>query len=407
MPPETEEKTQATPSGLADLIQSAVAEFRSAVVRQDEEIKKHGEASGETVAMIEKLNARLDDLDLKMQQASIPSPAVSDADGGSATPEAKERKAVFLKWCRGGLGVLEPAERKALVEDATGQYLVTEELDAEIVRTLPKITVMRGLATQRSIGSDRIKMRSLGEVSVGWGKLETGTDPEESEPTPGVPTYQYIENLQGLAKIGVDELADSDFALESIFADSFSRALGEAEDLAFFRGAGHDSDAPEGVCINATLVAATVTTTVAAAVTIEKFLEMVYTCPTQYRRNGEFVVNSTTELFMRQLRSLTGLTYEGPFMWQPSVQAGRPNTFLGYPIHTQDDMKELSDTAEVIGAFGDWKAGYRIIDRKGITIQRLTELYAEAGLVGFLATKRVGGSAMRAAQKPIVLLTEA
>jgi len=31
-------------------------------------------------------------------------------------------------------------------------------------------------------------------------------------------------------------------------------------------------------------------------------------------------------------------------------------------------------------------SGYRILDRKGITVQRLSELYAEAGLVGFKVT---------------------
>jgi len=40
-------------------------------------------------------------------------------------------------------------------------------------------------------------------------------------------------------------------------------------------------------------------------------------------------------------------------------------------------------------------------------VQRLTELYAEAGLVGFKIHKRVGGYCIRPANKSIVLLTEA
>jgi len=39
-------------------------------------------------------------------------------------------------------------------------------------------------------------------------------------------------------------------------------------------------------------------------------------------------------------------------------------------------------------------------------LQRLTELYSEAGLVGFKIHKRVTGSVMKASQKPIVLLKE-
>ena len=41
-----------------------------------------------------------------------------------------------------------------------------------------------------------------------------------------------------------------------------------------------------------------------------------------------------------------------------------------------------------------------------MAIQRLVELYAEAGLVGFKVHKRVGGYCVRPANKAIVLLTE-
>ena len=395
---------------LVDMVQNAVDELHKAVERQDEEIRKLGAPTAETKESIDKINTsitdlqtRMDEMDTKAQRLTIPAP-------GSPEPqseEAKARSAAFYKYVRQGKTALTPDEQKALVEDTTGQYLVTPELDTEIVRTLPKITVIRPLATVRPIRKDRLKVRSLGEVIVGWGKLETGTEITESHPVPGVPTYQYVEDLYGLAKIGEDELDDSDFNLQAILADSFTRAIAEAEDLKFIKGAGHASEEPEGITINATLIAATVTTTASGAVTFEKFMEAIYKCPAQYRRNGVWIVNSTTELALRQLRSETDATYKGPFLWQPSLVAGTPPTFLGYPIHDQDDMETLAGTTQVIAIFGDIKAGYRIIDRAGITLQRLVELYAEAGLVGFKIHKRVGGGVTKAASKPIVLLTEA
>lgn len=406
---------------LVEMIEKAVGELHKAVERQDAEIKKFGEATTESKATIEKINTdltelmsqkgahdkRVEELELKLQRQTIPAP-------GSPEPqseEAKGRKSAFYKFIRQGADALNPDERKALVEDATGQYLVEPELDAEIIRELPKITVIRGLATVRTIGKDRLKMRSIGGVSVGWGKLETGKGPTESTLTPGTPTYQYVEDLVGLAKIGVDELADSDFNLESILAEEFSRALGEEEDKQFILGDGHDSEEPEGITKNATLVlsANTVESSVAGAVTIEKFLELLYKCPAQFRKNGSFIVNSATELALRQLRAKTGdATYEGAFLWQPSVQEGKPNTFLGRPTYTQDDILDLTEsgTGDVFAIFGDFKAGYRIVDRAGMTVQRLTELYAEAGLVGFLITKRVTGGVMRASQLPLVLMVE-
>jgi len=41
--------------------------------------------------------------------------------------------------------------------------------------------------------------------------------------------------------------------------------------------------------------------------------------------------------------------------------------------------------------FGDFKAGYKIRDRKGLTVQRLIERYAEYDQTGFKIVKRVGG----------------
>ncbi len=397
---------------LTDLIQKAVDELHSAVERQDVEIAKHGTATAESAAEIVKINESLtavmgqrDEFEAKLERMKLPSSA---GDGKTEVDEAAvAHKAAFYKYIRHGKGALNPDERKQLVEDATGQFLIEPELDTELVLALPKLTVMRNLATIRPVTKDRLKIKSMGAVQVGWGKLETGSDITESSPVPGTPTFQYVEDLLALAKIGEDELEDSDFNLEPILADLFSTALAEAEDLAFFRGAGHDSEQPAGVCLDATLIADTVTSTTAGAVTVEKFLEMIYTCPTQYRRSGQFVVHSTTELLLRQLRAKTGeAVYEGAFLWQPSVQAGKPNMFLGYGIHTQDDMKEISDTAQVFAIFGDFKKGYRIIDRTGMSIQRITELYSEEGLIGFKIKKRVSGAPTRAAQKPLVLMTE-
>lgn len=388
---------------LTDKIQIAVDELHKAVERQDAEIKKFGEPMAETKATIDKINTRIDDLEVKLQRQALPSA------GETPTPDEEKaaNKAAFYKWLRGGDKALTPDERKALVEDTTGQYIVEPELDAEIVRALPKITVIRNLATVRPIGSDRLKMRSMGEASVGWGKLETGTDITESTLTPGAPTYQYVEDLYGLTKIGEDELMDTDVNLQALLADSFSRAIAEEEEKEFVVGTGHTYDMPEGITINATLVAGTKTTAASGAVTFEKLLEVIYGCPTQYRKNGVFIMNSTLELYLRQIRETTyDASHYGQFIWQPSVQAGRPATLLGYPVYTQDDMCDLSDAASAIAIFGDLKAGYRIIDRAGITLQRLDELYSEAGLVGFKVHKRVGGSVMRASQKPIVLLTE-
>jgi len=328
-----------------------------------------------------KINERLDQLETMIKR-----PQIGDHKGGN---EPSEQKKAFFKFMREGKAALTPEEQKALVSDETGQILIPEELESEIYRELPKLTVIRSLATVRQTRSDRIRRRSLTEVTVGWGKLETGTPITESTLVPSE-EYQYIEDLYALTKIGEDELMDTDVALESIVADSFSRAIAEAEDTAFVIGTGHANEQPEGI-LNGSMVAR-VEAGQAGAISADDILKLIYEVPAQYRRNGVLIVNSKTELALRLLKDSNG-----QYLWQPSLQQGRPDTFAGYPIYNQEDVPEIpaAGTAADVAIFGDIRSGYRIIDRLGMTVQRLVELYAESGLVGFKVHYRVGGGVIR------------
>lgn len=96
---------------------------------------------------------------------------------------------------------------------------------------------------------------------------------------------------------------------------------------------------------------------------------------------------------MRKLKSAT----EELYLWQPNVQAGQPATFAGYPVLAQEDIGALGASSQCdVGIFGDINAGYRIVDRMGMKVQRLLELWATAGLVGILVSSRVTGGVIRA-----------
>jgi len=349
-----------------------------------------------TKAEFEEFEKKINDR-IAQLETMIKRPVVADS-----AAENSETKSVFFKFLREGKSAIEPTERKKLVEDTSGQILVPEELETEIYRELPNASVIRGLATVRQIRTDRIRRRSLTEVTVGWGKLETSTTPlaePSSTTSSGEPSsypepsqeYQYVEDLYGLAKIGEDELMDTDVALESLIVDSFSRAIAQAEDRAFVVGQGHNSQQPEGI-LSSDAGIERVDTKTAKAVTTDDILSLIYAVPAQYRRNGVLLVNSQTELALRLLKD-----ENDQYLWQPSLQAGRPNTFAGFPVYNQEDIPSIpaENTPAAVAIFGDLRSGYRILDRLGITVQRLTELYAESGLIGFRVHYRVGGGVIR------------
>ncbi|MCK4336550.1 MAG: phage major capsid protein [Candidatus Aminicenantes bacterium] len=347
-----------------------------------------------SLAAEKKLKERVDQIETKMSRPAIeiPGEGAEEVKAGQ-----KEYKAAFFNYMRkGGEIELDDAslkyiqERKALVSDVTGRILIPVETEKEIFRALPKINIIRAMSAQRTIKVEKIRRRSMTEVDMGWGKLELGAEPPESEITPSE-DFQWVEDLEGLAKIGKDELSDTDISLEAIIIDSFGRAKAEKEETAFVIGTGHVNQQPEGMLNGVTLTR--VKTQSADAIEGDDFLNLIYAVPAQYRRNGKLLVPSTTELAMRKLKSAT----EELYLWQPNVQAGKPATFAGYPVMAQEDIPAIKSADECdVAIFGDIKAGYRVVDRQGMSIQRLLELFATAGLIGVLVSSRVTGGVIRA-----------
>jgi HK97 family phage major capsid protein len=354
-------------------------------------------------AAIDAQKASLDALAVKVERKDVVKPGeVSSADAEMN----RAYKSAFMKWVRGGTKEMSaddirtlrnavPPERKALVENTAGLYLVPEDLETEIMRAVPQINTLRNYCRVRPTSRDKVGIRSLTEVSVGWGKLETGTAITESTQTPSKDTI-YVEDLYGLSKIGEDELQDSDANLAGLLADSFSVAIANEEAKRFAIGRGHTTySEPAGVAVDATIIASyKVDWTTADTAIPDDMLKCEYTLPTQYLPGSAWLMHRKTELEVRLVKSSTA----GNYLWQPSLMAGQPNNFDGFPIINQGDMQYPDDAVDGINViFGNFRLGYSILERQGMTLQRLDELYAEAGLVGFKVHRRVGGGVYRAA----------
>lgn len=69
-------------------------------------------------------------------------------------------------------------------------------------------------------------------------------------------------------------------------------------------------------------------------------------------------MNGTTLAAVRKLKNGT----TGEYIWQPSLQAGQPETILGRPVVEAVDMPDIADDEYPI-IFGDFARAYRIGDR--------------------------------------------
>ena len=318
--------------------------------------------------------------------AELKKPAIKIERGDIPSPVNPDHTKAFYNWIRG-----KDYERKALISDATGRILLPEELEATIREGLPQLNVIRPLCSVMTTNRDRVRARSLTAPTVAWGKLELGAAVATSTPVP-TEQYAYVEDLNGLVQIGVDELADTDQNLAAWLAQQFTIAMANAEEAAFAIGTGHTFLQPEGIFTAAGGIA-TEALDAAGAVTFDDLKQVQYALPAQYRNGASWLMHSGTELLIQLLRGVgaVGPLYD-QYLWQPSLSAGTPNTLLGYPVYNSGSIAQVGDGVlqRVVG-FGNWKYAYQIVDREGMSLKQLNELFITSGMVGFLATRRLTG----------------
>lgn len=262
--------------------------------------------------------------------------------------------------------------------DADGGYLVPEEFERQIITGLDEANVIRSLAKVITTHHDRKIPVAVGHSAATWTAENAAFT--ESNPTFGQKQIDAFK-LTDLIRVSVELLQDSEFDLEEYIANEFSRAFGAAEEEAFCVGTG--TNQPTGI-FTANGGTVGVTAASATAITVDEVINLVYALKSPYRRNAKFLMNDATVSLLRKLKD-----NNGAYLWQPSVQAGEPDKLLGYDLYTSPYVPTVAAGAFAI-AFGDFQ-NYWIGDRAGRTVQRLNELYATNGQIGYVATERVDG----------------
>ena len=262
--------------------------------------------------------------------------------------------------------------------DADGGFLVPEDFERDIVSALDEENVIRSLAKVITTQHERKIPIATGHSTAQWTAENAAYT--ESNPSFGQKQIDAFK-LTDLCRVSVELLQDSAFDIEDYLMKEFARAFGIAEEEAFCVGTG--TNQPTGIF---TAKGGTVGVTAASAtgITVDEVINLVYALKSPYRRNAKFLMHDATVSLLRKLKDSNGV-----YLWQPSVQAGEPDRLLGYEIYTSPYIPTAAAGALTV-AFGDFK-NYWIGDRAGRTVQRLNELYATNGQIGYVATERVDG----------------
>ena len=124
--------------------------------------------------------------------------------------------------------------------------------------------------------------------------------------------------------------------------------------------------------------------TAGAAITADEIIDLIHSVKSGYRKKAIFLLNDSTVKALRKLKDGSG-----QYLWQPGLKEGQPDKLLSYRLVTSAYMPEVASGAKPV-LFGDFSS-YWIADRQGRSFQRLNELYAATGQIGFRATQRVDG----------------
>ena len=259
--------------------------------------------------------------------------------------------------------------------DESGGYLVPDELDGRLVDVLEEENIMRKLGHPLTTsGQHKINLVASKPAAL-WieegGALTFGDAAFDQK-------FLDAHKLHVAIKVTEELLYDNAFQLENWIISEFGKALANAEEDAFLNGDGTGKpkrlfrDAQTGVTINS------------VDITADDVIDLVYSLKRPYRKNASFITNDGTLGVIRKLKD-----DNGNYLWQPSLQAGQPDTLLGYSIHTSQFAPVLA-AGNVAMAFGDYNY-YNIGDRGRRAFQELKELFAGNGMVGFVMKERVDG----------------
>ncbi len=328
-------------------------------------------------AYLDSYKSRLDDIETSMSRPF---------SGGELFVPGNdhEHKAAFNNYLRSGSEQgLNRIEQKSLSSssDSDGGYLISRQTSKEIIRDLEGLSPMRQLASSEIISSGSLDIiEDVDQAQAGW---TTEVSMREETDTPkihkrNIPVFELYAQPAATQKL----IDDSSIDIENWLAEKLVNSFDKLESEAFFHGDG--SSCPRGIL---TYGADKIEQKISKSehnFGYECLLDLLFSMKENYCRNASFLMNRSTMYIARTIKD----DVTGKYIWNPSTEVGAPDSLFGVPVYEATNMPMVNKGSLSI-ALGDFKSGYKIVDRAGIRILR--DPYTYKPFVKFYATKRVGG----------------
>ena len=303
---------------------------------------------------------------------------------------SKEYQEAFNGYLR--TGNMEHAEARAVLQadsDTGGGYFLPTQNTSNIIQALDNQLFFRQLATVIQVNN----ANSVGTVSL-------DADPADGEWTGEISST----SLDSTMAFGRRELKPALIAkrikisqkllrnlptIESFVQERLAYKLAVPMENAFLNGTGANQPlgiftaSANGIPASSTYDISTDNTS--TAITADGLKNCKYSLAAQYRRGASWMFHRDAIKIISKLTD--GL---GGYLWQSGIAAGDPDRLLGLPVYESEYVPNTFTSGLYVGALGDFKQ-YYIAESLAMSVQRLTELYAETSQVGYIIRAEVDG----------------
>ena len=379
-------------------VQNEFHTFKQENDKRLELLDKKGSVPGDIEAKIDKHSAAIDTLVEKLEktQAAMNRTTTNQNPEKDEKAVAKKMNEIFNAKIRGRATAEDmkfyneniPAEHKTLSvgDDTQGGWFVRPEVSGMISQKVFESSPMRQLASSIVIGSDAWEepadYSEVGTENAGETSSHTATT-NMTFSMIRIPVHQMQAKPAATLKLLEDAVVDMESYLSGKAAEKFARD--EATDFIAGTGVNESKGILSYTSGDGFDKIEQVASTVSGSFAGDDFISIQNSLFEVFQPNAKWLMKRATCTAARKLKDGNGrylLSMEG------NLKDGYQQILLGQPLIYANDMQSLSGSNLAV-AYGDFKQGYLIVDRLGMSILR--DPYTSDNHIVWKFRKRVGG----------------
>ena len=369
------------------------AEFRKANDERLAQIEKDGHASADIEKKVDEMSAGLGKLEEKQEKVIT---AMNRIGTGEAKTEAEEKvlqvKAATLDYLHTGR-VSDELKELSVGSDPNGGYTVFPEIGDLIAAYASEARPIFNLANVVTISNAdawEAPAYSSNATSCGYvGELDARSETD-------TPLFKFkridAHEIYAEPVLTTKIAEDSSFDIEAFLAMQLGECMTETASSKFHIGAASNV-APRGFLTYSDGTTGwndieQIFSGSTSGFTSDKIIDLQAALKDAYQANATFLASRASIAALRKLKSPVTTSGGQDYLLVPDFANAAKVTMLGDPVIADPDMPAISSGSLSL-AYGDFKRGYTIVNRRGLDVVR--NPFRTSGKVIYQSTMRNGG----------------